>query len=217
MQELDITQERFSGLPRHLKQACWEAGAPGLIKAGFRPGAQHKQQQQQQHYQESAAGHSPASDAAAQGLATGQDNKLDSSSLASTSSSLASSGSSLASSGSVSSSNSTSGPYGPYFKRQYLFIAATMPALTKADVGTALQKRFQDAVWVSGNLLHQVGAAQAGSGWDVHQPTWAGSSADWEQAALVGGGTGAGGGGGSLLYSSGSQKSGARWSCNKLQ
>jgi hypothetical protein len=207
MQELGITEERFRSLPRHLKQACWEAGAPGLIKAGFRPGAQ----QQQQHNQESAAGHSPASDAAAQGLATGQDNILDSSSLASTSSSLASSGSI------GSSSNSTSGPYGPYFKRQYLFIAATMPALTKADVGTALQKRFQDAVWVSGNLLHQVGAAQAGSGWDVHQPTWAGSSADWEQAALVGGGTGAGGGGGSLLYSSGSQKSGARWSCNKLQ
>jgi hypothetical protein len=57
----------------------------------------------------------------------------------------------------ASSSRSRQG-HGPYFSRQYLFVAATMPALTKGDVGIELQKRFKDAVWVSGDMLHQVRA-----------------------------------------------------------
>lgn len=56
----------------------------------------------------------------------------------------------------ASSSSSSKAQYGPYLQRQYLFVAATMPSLTKADVGIELQKRFKDAVWVSGDMLHQI-------------------------------------------------------------
>lgn len=92
--------EEVTRLPRHLRQACWEGGAPALLAAGYKP-----QQQQQQ------LARTPGPQAASAA---------------------------------------------PYFKRQYVFVAATMPSLTKADVGVELAKRFKDASWVSGDLLHRV-------------------------------------------------------------
>lgn len=44
--------------------------------------------------------------------------------------------------------------YGPYWRRQYVFAAATMPAITYSDVGSQIQKAHPDAVWVATELLH---------------------------------------------------------------
>ncbi|KXZ56712.1 hypothetical protein GPECTOR_1g641 [Gonium pectorale] len=45
--------------------------------------------------------------------------------------------------------------YGPYWRRQYIYSAATMPTITYSDVGSQIQKMHPDAVWVSTELLHQ--------------------------------------------------------------
>eukprot|EP00198_Chlamydomonas_reinhardtii_P014013 XP_001703350.1 predicted protein [Chlamydomonas reinhardtii] len=44
--------------------------------------------------------------------------------------------------------------YGPYWRRQYIYSAATLPAATYSDVGSAIAKAHPDAVWVSTDLLH---------------------------------------------------------------
>lgn len=44
--------------------------------------------------------------------------------------------------------------YGPYWRRQYVFVAATMPAATYNDVGTDIQKLYPDATWVATEALH---------------------------------------------------------------
>lgn len=68
---------------------------------------------------------------------------------------------------------STSGrQFGPYWKRQYVFVAATMPSLTKADVGNELQRRYKDAVWISGDLLHQSKPSVQHAWHHVDEQTW---------------------------------------------
>lgn len=121
MSELDISEQQFSRLPRHVKQACWEGGVPAMIKAGYKFNSSN---QQQQHGEDSSS--------------SSQQQQQQSLQMASRS------------------TISQQQQYGPYFKRQYLFVAATMPVMTKGDVGTELQKRFKNAVWVSGDMLHQV-------------------------------------------------------------
>jgi hypothetical protein len=138
MEEFDISDEEWDRIPRSIKQACWEGGAPAMIKAGFRRKSQ--QQQQQQQGEDAATEDAP--------------NSSSSSSSAGPDAAAERSGGTATTSGG--SSSSSSSMYGPYLKRQYLFVAATMPSLTKADVGMELQKRFKDAVWVSGDMLHQI-------------------------------------------------------------
>lgn len=43
---------------------------------------------------------------------------------------------------------------GPYWKRQYVFVAATMPAVTFSDVGSQIQHMYPQAEWVSTEALH---------------------------------------------------------------
>jgi hypothetical protein len=144
MEELQISDEEWDRVPRSMKQACWEGGAPAMLKAGFR----RKSQQQQQQQEEGEAQEADASSSSS------------SSSVATTADVDAAAernaGEASTSGRSSSSSSGGSSTYGPYLKRQYLFVAATMPSLTKADVGIELQKRFKDAVWVSGDMLHQI-------------------------------------------------------------
>eukprot|EP00798_Chlamydomonas_sp_ICE-L_P007804 gene7804-1001_t len=45
--------------------------------------------------------------------------------------------------------------YGPYWKRQYVFAAATMPSITYSDAGSEINKLYPDAEWVCTDLLHQ--------------------------------------------------------------
>ncbi|KAG1671885.1 hypothetical protein FOA52_003452 [Chlamydomonas sp. UWO 241] len=45
--------------------------------------------------------------------------------------------------------------YGPYWRRQYLFVAATMPSITLSDVGADIQRMFPTIEWLSSELLHQ--------------------------------------------------------------
>lgn len=45
--------------------------------------------------------------------------------------------------------------YGPYWRRQYIFVAATMPAVTSSDVGGEIQHMFPEATWIATDLLHQ--------------------------------------------------------------
>ncbi|KAL6762891.1 P-loop containing nucleoside triphosphate hydrolase protein [Haematococcus lacustris] len=44
--------------------------------------------------------------------------------------------------------------FGPYWRRQYVFVAATMPAVTLHDVGTQIEKLYPDAEWVATPSLH---------------------------------------------------------------
>lgn len=53
-----------------------------------------------------------------------------------------------------------------YWKRQYMFVAATMPAALSADVGTNIKDMYPDAVWLSGDLLHR-SKPQVGSGLEL--------------------------------------------------
>lgn len=156
LQELALDKACLEQLPRKVKEALWKGGVPAMLKAGLtRPQIQRLrgggltnqqlQQGQEQGGQDLAA--ASASSSSSRAEAEGQDTAT-SSSEASTSGS---------GSGSDSDSDSRSSAYGPYLKRQHLFVAATMPALTKADVGKELQKRFPEALWVSGEMLHQVG------------------------------------------------------------
>ena len=45
--------------------------------------------------------------------------------------------------------------FGPYWRRQYVFVAATMPSILTADVGSVIQKLYPDAEWITGELLHR--------------------------------------------------------------
>lgn len=44
--------------------------------------------------------------------------------------------------------------FGPYWRRQYVFVAATMPAITPDDVGSQIERLFPDAKWVASSALH---------------------------------------------------------------
>ena len=45
--------------------------------------------------------------------------------------------------------------FGPYWHRQYMFVAATMPSVTWSDAGSEIQKLYPEATWVATELLHQ--------------------------------------------------------------
>ncbi|KAI7840009.1 hypothetical protein COHA_006274 [Chlorella ohadii] len=47
------------------------------------------------------------------------------------------------------------GVHGPSWRRQYVFVAATMPAEGERSVGGELAARFPDATWLAGRQLHQ--------------------------------------------------------------
>jgi hypothetical protein len=155
LQELELDKSCLDNLPRNVKEALWRGGVPAMLKAGLTQpqiqrlrGGQQQQQQQQGRVQEPAAA-----------AAELQEDAGAASSSSSSSSADELREDRLSSSQGTSSSSSSEGgskQYGPYFKRQHLFVAATLPALTKGDVGTELQKRFQGALWVSGEMLHQV-------------------------------------------------------------
>ncbi len=44
--------------------------------------------------------------------------------------------------------------FGPYWRRQYLFAAATMPSITFSDVGNEIQRLFPSLEWLSSEQLH---------------------------------------------------------------
>lgn len=47
------------------------------------------------------------------------------------------------------------GVHGPSWRRQYVFVAATMPAEGERSVGAELAARFPEATWLAGRQLHQ--------------------------------------------------------------
>ena len=47
------------------------------------------------------------------------------------------------------------GVHGPSWRRQYVFVAATMPAEGERSVGAELAARFPEAAWLAGRQLHQ--------------------------------------------------------------
>lgn len=168
LQELALDKACLEQLPRKVKEALWKGGVSAMLKAGLtqpqiqrlRGGGLTNQQQPQQGQEQGqeqggedlAAASASSSSSSRAETEEGQDT--------------ATSSSEASTSGSDSSSRSSS-TYGPYLKRQHLFVAATMPALTKADVGKELQKRFPEALWVSGEMLHQVGGWVGGWVGDV--------------------------------------------------
>jgi cobalamin biosynthesis Mg chelatase CobN len=160
LQELDLDKSCLEKLPRKVKEALWQGGVPAMLKAGLtQPQIQRLRSGQQQQEQQQGMDQKPAAAAAAAELQ--EDAGAASSSGVSSSADEAQEDRVNSSHGASSSSSSSEGgstQYGPYFKRQHLFVAATMPALTKGDVGTELQKRFPSALWVSGDMLHQVRA-----------------------------------------------------------
>lgn len=44
--------------------------------------------------------------------------------------------------------------FGPYWKRQYVFAAATMPSITFSDVGSRINKLYPEAQWIATDALH---------------------------------------------------------------
>lgn len=44
---------------------------------------------------------------------------------------------------------------GPSWRRQYVFVAATMPAEGERSVGAEIAARFPQAAWLAGRQLHQ--------------------------------------------------------------
>jgi len=44
--------------------------------------------------------------------------------------------------------------FGPYWRRQYVFAAATMPSITFSDVGSRINKLYPDAEWIATDALH---------------------------------------------------------------
>lgn len=136
LQELGLDKSALRMMPRNVTQALWKGGVPAMKKAGLTQPQIERMRSQQQPT-------SSAQDTAEPGEA-------------STSSSSSADDDRAASSQGTSTTGSSSAQYGPYNIRQHLFVAATMPALTKGDVGTELQKRFPGALWVSGDMLHQV-------------------------------------------------------------
>jgi hypothetical protein len=143
LQELGLDKSALRLLPRNVTQALWKGGVPAMKKAGLTQPQIERMRSQQQ----------PTS--SAQDAAESVEAFTTNSSSGSSSSSSADDDRANSSQG-TSTSGSSSGQYGPYNIRQHLFVAATMPALTKGDVGTELQKRFPGALWVSGDMLHQV-------------------------------------------------------------
>lgn len=124
---MGITEAEFSELPRHLKLAAQKGGAEGLLEAGFKPRAQ--QQQQQPAYgssQQQQAGQQEQGVQQAEGQA-----------------------------GQAGGEQEVRGVYGPSWKRQYMFVAATMPAEGDTSVGAQLLARFPQAAWLTGRQLHQ--------------------------------------------------------------
>eukprot|EP00879_Flechtneria_rotunda_P026452 GHRR01028203.1.p1 GENE.GHRR01028203.1~~GHRR01028203.1.p1 ORF type:complete len:523 (+),score=159.45 GHRR01028203.1:586-2154(+) len=147
MEELGLSEDDIRRLPRHIRQACWDAGVPGMLKAGYKVRTQQQQLEQ-------PADKVPMWSEDMKQQATVQDQLATGSNSTEDGSSSDPFVKRRASSSQASSRGHSS--YGPYFRRQYLLVAATMPALTKGDVGVALQKRFKEAAWVSGDMLHQI-------------------------------------------------------------
>ncbi|GAX75453.1 hypothetical protein CEUSTIGMA_g2896.t1 [Chlamydomonas eustigma] len=57
--------------------------------------------------------------------------------------------------------------FGPYWKRQYLFVAATMPNITFSDAGSEIARMFPEAEWLSSEMLHHNKAAVSHSWFEV--------------------------------------------------
>jgi hypothetical protein len=142
LRELGLDKSALGMLPRNVTQALWKGGVPAMKKAGLtQPQIERMRSQPRQQPASSAQDAAEFADAYS-GSSSGSSSSADDNRVTS--------------SQGTSTSGSSSGQYGPYNIRQHLFVAATMPALTKGDVGTELQKRFAGALWVSGDMLHQV-------------------------------------------------------------
>lgn len=150
LQELNLDHSSLKRLALPIKQALWYGGVPAMFKAGLSQQKLQKLQQEQNSGQPAQLQQNPTSSSSTlgetvegiPGAATSDDGHSDAAS---------SNGADAAAAGS----------YGPYFRRQHLFVAATMPSLTKGDVGTTLDKLFKNARKVSGTMLHQVSCKQA--------------------------------------------------------
>ncbi|GBF91565.1 DEAD-box ATP-dependent RNA helicase [Raphidocelis subcapitata] len=61
-------------------------------------------------------------------------------------------------------------------RKQYAFVAATMPAFSKEDAGSELARRYKAAAWIAGDLLHQSKPALSHEWVDVTgDAEWAGA------------------------------------------
>lgn len=160
LQELSLDRSSLDKLPRTVREALWRGGVPAMFKAGFtQPKLQRLRDEQQPGPVQQRTGTSTSEqgvpDAAAASTSSSRSVEEDGDGAGDRQ--RASSGQGASTSGNDSGDGGSGAEYGPYFRRQHLFVAATMPALTKGDVGTELQKRFKGALWVSGDQLHQVG------------------------------------------------------------
>lgn len=61
---------------------------------------------------------------------------------------------------------------GPYWKRQYVFAAATMPSITFSDVGSRIHKLYPDAEWIATDALHTSKRQVAHHWLEVNDDSW---------------------------------------------
>lgn len=63
--------------------------------------------------------------------------------------------------------------FGPYWRRQYVFAAATMPSITFSDVGSRITKLYPDAEWLATDALHTSTRRLAHEWVQVRARSWA--------------------------------------------
>lgn len=126
--QVGLTEDEFAELPRHLKQAAKLGGAQGLLDAGFRPRRQPPGQAA------SSSGNGAGPGAGSHGEGEEQQRWLR---------------------GLEEGAHPELGVQGPSWRRQYVFVAATMPAEGERSVGAEIAARFPQAAWLAGRQLHQ--------------------------------------------------------------
>ncbi|KAL4422948.1 hypothetical protein ABPG75_009145 [Micractinium tetrahymenae] len=135
--QVGLTEDEFAELPRHLKQVAKLGGAQGLLDAGFRPRRQ-------------PAGGALASRGGSRSGSSGgngarpaagseEDEEQQQQWLG----------------GLEKEAQPELGVHGPSWRRQYVFVAATMPAEGERSVGAEIAARFPQAAWLAGRQLHQ--------------------------------------------------------------
>lgn len=120
-----MSEDEFSDLPYHLRRAALRDGMEGLLDAGFRRG-----QVPPDAGSSSSSSGNGSGPAAAAVVGEGTAHEADYAAWA-------------------------PGVHGPSWRRQYIFVAATMPSEGDHSVGAELAARFPDAAWLAGRQLHQ--------------------------------------------------------------
>lgn len=144
MEQCGMNREDFSRLNRFLKRACWEGGLPAMLRAGFRPPGV-----QQGSTTSSVSGEAAAAPEGSQAEAGGAEGEQVQAEAGPSKHEV-----DLGPTAAAAAAGEQVAVSVPW-RRQYVFVAATMPSALRGDTGAALKDRYPDALWLTGDLLHR--------------------------------------------------------------